>query len=214
MCFDIVAQNNSTEGKIDFNTDDEQFYKIISFGEKIDFGKFEDTAVWTVANEKENIIKRLKGNEINDFVFVKPGIYEIRFTENKKHLENGCNHPQFNEKTIIKVSALKMKFDFSSITFSEVIVGGKELHDVKIYADLDFVSSNNENISFRKAKVVVVGIGANIIGNASNETFILTPGKNKITYILNGKASKESYIMFDFYDINNKIQSYYYPNKL
>ena len=214
MCFDIVAQNNSTEGKIDFNTDDEQFYKIISFGEKIDFGKFEDTAVWTVANEKENIIKRLKGNEINDFVFVKPGIYEIRFTENKKHLENGCNHPQFNEKTIIKVSALKMKFDFSSITFSEVIVGGKELHDVKIYADLDFVSSNNENISFRKAKVVVVGIGANIIGNASNETFILTPGKNKITYILNGKASKESYIMLDFYDINNKIQSYYYPNKL
>lgn len=214
MHFNAIALQNLPVNKINFNTDEEQFYKIISFGEKIDFGNFEDTAIWTVANEKENIIKHLKGNEINDFVFVKPGIYEIRFTENKKHIENGCNHPQFNEKTIIKVSSLKMKFDFSTIKFSEIIVGEKELHDVKIYANLDFESYNNENISFKKAKVVVVGIGTNIIGNASNETLILTPGKNKITYILNGKASKESYIMFDFYDINNKIQSYYYPNKL
>lgn len=214
MHFNAIALQNLPVNKINFNTDEEQFYKIISFGEKIDFGNFEDTAIWTVANEKENIIKHLKGNEINDFVFVKPGIYEIRFTENKKHIENGCNHPQFNEKTIIKVSPLKMKFDFSTIKFSEIIVGEKELHDVKIYANLDFESYNNENISFKKAKVVVVGIGTNIIGNASNETLILTPGKNKITYILNGKASKESYIMFDFYDINNKIQSYYYPNKL
>ena len=76
------------------------------------------------------------------------------------------------------------------------------------------IAGTSKNISFKKAKVVVVGIGANIIGNASNETLILTPGKNKITYILNGKAIKESYIMFDFYDINNQIQSYYYPNKL
>ena len=214
MHFKAVAQQNLSVNKIDFNSSDEQFYKVISFGEKIDFGNFDDTAVWTVANTIENIVINLKGNEINDFVFVKPGIYEIRFTENKKHLENGCNHPQFDEKTIIKVSPLKMKFDFSTIKFSEIIVGEKELHDVKIYTDWDFESYNNENISFKKAKVVVVGIGANIIGNASNETLILIPGKNQIIIQLTGKAIKESYIMFDFYDINDKIQSYYYPNKL
>jgi hypothetical protein len=214
MSFNAFAQFNLPVSKIDFDTSDEQFYKVISFGEKLDFGNFEDTAVWTIANEKENVIKHLKGNEINGFVFVKPGIYEIKFIENKKHIENGCNHPSFNEKTIIKVCPLKMKFDFSTIKFSEIIVGEKELDNVEASVDFYFESYNNEDLTFKNPKLIVVGIGANIIGNASYEEITLTPGKNKITYILNGKATKESYIMFDFYDINNKIQSYYYPNKL
>ncbi len=212
--FNAVAQQNLPVNKIDFNSSDEQFYKVISFGEKIDFGNFENTAVWAVANTTENIVINLKGNKINDFVFNKPGIYEIRFTENQKHIENGCNHPQFNEKTIIKVSALKMTFDFSTIKFSESIVGEKQLNNIEASVDFYFESYNNENISFKNPKLIVVGIGANIIGNTLSDKITLIPGKNKIIYILNGKASKESYIMFDFYDINNKIQSYYYPNKL
>jgi hypothetical protein len=214
MHINAVAQQNLSVNKIDFNSSDDQFYKVISFGEKIDFGNFEDTADWTVGNEEENIIKHLKGNEINDFVFVKPGIYEIRFTENKKHIENECNHPLFNEKTIIKVSALKMTFDFSTIKFSESIVGEKQLNNIEASVDFYFESYNNEYLNFKNPKLIVVGIGSNIIGNASYKEITLTTGKNKITYQLNGKAAKESYIMFDFYDINNQIQSYYYPNKL
>ncbi len=216
VCFEGIAQANFSASDIVLNLSDNQFYKVISFGEKIDFGKIENTSSWTITNTQENIVASLSGNQINEYIFEKPGIYEISFFENKKHNKGECNHPPFQEKMIIKVNALKMRFDFSTIKFSENIVGGKELQNAEVSVEIDFESYNNKNEStvFSDARVFVAGVGAAIIGSSPNNKITLTSGRHKIVYQLKGIASKETYVMFDFFDINGQAQSYYYPNKL
>jgi hypothetical protein len=214
MCFEGIAQANFSASNIVFNSSDDKVYKEISFGEKIDFGKIENSSSWVIINTQENIDASLNGSQINDYIFEKPGIYEISFFENKEHNKGECNHPPFQEKMIIKVSALKMRFDFSTIKFSENIVGGKELQNAEVSVEVDFESYNYENAIFSNARVFVAGLGANIIGSSPNNKITLTSGRHKIVYQLKGIASKETYIMFDFFDINGQAQSYYYPNKL
>ncbi|WP_304198786.1 hypothetical protein [Flavobacterium alvei] len=216
VSFEGIAQTNFSKSNIVLNSSNNQVYKVISFGEKIDFGMIENSARWTIANNKENIAVSLSGSQINDYIFEKPGIYEISFFENVEHSKGKCNHPPFQEKMIIKVNALKMTFDFSTIKFSESIVGGKELQNAEVSVEVDFKSYKNKNESpvFSKARVSVAGVGATIIGSSPNDTITLTSGRQKIVYQLNGTASRETYIMFDFFDINGQAQSYYYPNKL
>lgn len=216
VCFEGIAQTNFFKSNIVLNSSDDQIYKVISFGEKIDFGKIENTARWTIANNKENIADGLSGSQINDYIFEKPGIYEISFFENVEHSKGKCNHPPFQEKMIIKVNALKMTFDFSTIKFSESIVGGKKLQNVEVSVQANFESykNKNENTVFSNARIAAAGVGAAITGDALNKNITLTLGKNVVTYQLNGTAIKDSYISFDFFDINGQAQSYYYPNKL
>lgn len=206
MCFEGIAQTNFSA--------DNPVYKVISFGEKINLGEIESTYSWTITNIQENIVVSLSGSQINDYIFEKPGIYEIIFFENKVHNNAECSHPPFQEKMIIKVSSFKMKFDFSTIKFSESIVGGKELQNTDVSVDVDFESYNYEKAILSNARVSVAGIGATIIGSASISKITLTSGRHKILYQLHGIASKETYIMFDFFDINGQAQSYYYPIKL
>lgn len=216
VCFEGIAQSNFSKSNIVLNLSDDQVYKLISFGEKIDFGKIENTSSWTITNTQENLFVSLNGSQINEYIFEKPGIYEISFSENVEHSKGKCNHPPFQEKMIIKVNALKMRFDFSTIKFSKNIIGGKELQNAEVSVDIDFESYKNKNEStiFSNASVSVAGVGANIVGNSSNNNITLTSGRHKIVYQLKGIASKETYIMFDFFDINGQAQSYYYPNKL
>lgn len=216
VCTQGIGQTNFSKSNIVLNSSDNQVYKEISFGEKIDFGNIENTARWTIANNKENIAVSLSGSQINDYIFKKPGIYEISFSENVEHSKGKCNHPPFQEKMIIKVNALKMTFDFSTIKFSENIVGGKELQNAEVSVEIDFESykNNNESIVFSNASVFVAGVGATIIGSSPNNKITLTSGRHQIVYQLKGIASKETYIMFDFFDINGQAQSYYHPIKL
>lgn len=214
MCFEGIAQANFSVDNAVFNSIAIPVYKEISFGEKIDFGEIENTSSWTINSTQENMGISLTGSQINDYIFKKPGIYEISFFENKVHNKGECNHPPFQEKMIVKVSPYQMKFDFSTIKFSESIVGGKELLNAEVSVEVDFESYNYQKATFSNPRLSVVGLGAAIVGSATNNKIILTSGRHKIVYQLNGIASKETYIMFDFFDIKNQIQCYYYPTKI
>lgn len=214
MCFEGVAQSNFSDSNTFFNSSDNSVYKVISFGEKLGLGEIESTSSWTITDTKEKIVVSLRGSQINDYIFDKPGNYEISFFENKIQNQGECNHPHFQEKMIVKVSPFKMTFDFSTIKFYESIVGGKELQNTKVSVDVDFESYNYEKATFSNARVSVAGLGATIVGSSTNNKFILTSGRHQFVYQLNGSAPKETYIMFDFFDINGQTQSYYYPVKL
>ena len=214
VCFEGIAQTNFSKSNLVLNLSDNKVFKVIPFGEKIDFGKIENTSRWTITNTQESAVVSLSGNQINDYIFEKPGIYEIRFFENEVLKEGECNHPPFPEKMIVKVSSHKMTFDFSTIKFSKNIVGEIELQNTEVAVDVDFESYKNGTAIFSNARVFVAGVGAHIIGNSSNNKITLTSGRHKIVYQLKGIASKETYIMFDFFDINGQAQSYYYLNKL
>jgi hypothetical protein len=214
MSFDAIAQNNYTVNKGHIDSMDKQFYKVISFGDKIGFGDIENSVTWTISNNTEGVYVRLTGNQINDYIFDKPGIYEIIFSENKKYSLDACSHEQFPDKLLIKVSDVAMIYDFSTLQFKEELVGGVRLQNTEISVNVFFKSYKNEKATFSKGKIISAGIGTTIIGSMLNDATTLSPGINEIRYQLNGMATSGTYIMFDFYDINGQVQSYTYPTKL
>jgi hypothetical protein len=189
-------------------------YKIISFGESINFGKIDNSIEWNVSNEATNNKISFKGNEINNYKFETPGTYKITSVESKLNPERECNHVSFPEQMIIEVSPYKMEFDFSSIKFSKKIVGGVGTEDCHLIIDANLKSYTNQKIDFTNAKIVSAGIDTTIEGQLLNNVVTLFPGKNNLVYQLKGAAKSGNFIMLDFFDINGQVHSFYYPTKL
>ena len=188
-------------------------YKTISFGGKINLGKMQHPIAWTVSSFDSNNEVLLNGEEINNYVFETPGTYKITSRENKSISENECNHASFPESFIIKVSPTQMVFDFSTLIFNKALEGGVNVDNTTLSLNVNLKTFTNEPVPFSEGKIQSAGIGTTIKGQLLNAV-ILKPGNNKVNYKLSGAASKDTYIMFDFFDVNEQVQSYYYPTKL
>ena len=191
----------------------EKPYKTISFGGKINLGKIEHPVVWTVLSVDSNNQVVLNGQEINNYVFETPGTYKITSRENKSISENECNHASFPESFIIKVSPTQMVFDFSTLIFNKALEGGVNVDNTTLSLNVNLKTFTNEPVVFSEGIIQSAGIGTTIKGQLLNAV-ILKPGNNKVNYKLSGAASKDTYIMFDFFDVNEQVQTYYYPTKL
>lgn len=202
--FCAIGQNN-------FISKSKEPYKVITYGEKILFGKIENTAKWTITNSKENIAVYLSGNQINDYAFEKPGTYEIGFYENRNNVNSECSHPQFNEKMIIQVSPIKMVFDFSKIKFSEKIEVGRNCEGIFMSVPVKVVMKEKRPTKFLIPEVVVAGVGSQIIAKPVIQEVMLNSEIQFLEYELSGIATKETYLMFDFIDVNNQVQTYNHP---
>lgn len=203
----LSSENNS-------RTLNQNPYKTISFGEKINFGKVENSILWFIsfmdAEEKVTLI----GNEINNYIFETPGSYQITFKENKLDIAGECNHTIFPEMMLITVSPFKMDYDFSTIQFNKNIVAGEDIENIEVTLNVSFKSFNKNSVVFSKGKMISAGIGTTITGELLADSITLKPGINKLVYRLRGNATKDTYIMLDFFDINNQIQTYYFQTKL
>jgi hypothetical protein len=182
--------------------------KIICFGEKVNFGTIENSVQWTISNANGNIFTALSGNQINDYVFEKAGVYEVRFLDNTVHREGECNHAPFNALTLIQVNPIKMVFDFSKITFSKKIQVG--VNSDAIFITVPIVVSMKENTAtkFRITNAIGSGVGVQLIAKPTVEEIEITNGVYNLTYQLSGIVNNEAYLMFDFVDINNQVQTY------
>ncbi len=206
-----LSKNSLNE---EFSAVYENPYKVISFGEKINFGKIENSIVWTISSNDSNIKFSLNGNEINNYIFETPGTYKITFHENKAIIEGECNHAVFPDLMIIKVSPYKMNFDFSTIQFSKKIEAGAPTENCQLTVAVYLKSYTNDTVVFPNGKFVSAGIDTTIEGQLLNTAFTLLPGVNKLVYQLKGTAKAGNFIMLDFFDINGQVQSYYFPTKL
>lgn len=204
----------NASAKLESNSVSQKPYKTISFGDKIKLGKIEHSIVWTVLLVDSNIQTVLNGEDINNYIFEIPGTYQITFHENKKPAENECSHASFPESFIIKVSPIKMVFDFSTITFNKILEGGVNIENTELSINVNLKTYTNEPVVFSKAKIVAAGVETTISGQLVNDGLTLKVGNNKLVYKLTGSATKNSYIMLDFFDLNDQIQSYSYPTKL
>lgn len=203
ISFCVSAQSNSAINKPPF--------KVISYGEKIQFGNVESSAKWTISNTKENIVAFVSGNQINEYVFEESGNYEIIYSEIKKHDANECSHAQFEDKMTVLVSPVKMTFDFSKIVFSEKIRKGSNCDGIFITVPVNVTMKENTPIKFTIPNVMVAGVGSEIIAKPVSSEVLLKNGTQFFKYQLSGTANKEAYLMFDFVDVNNTIQTYYQP---
>ncbi len=207
VCFDAIAQEDYSGSKATDHSNNEQYYKVVSFGDKIDFGNIEDTAKWTIANAKEGIFVTLSGSQINGYTFEKPGFYEIGFSDTKKHNEE-CSHPAFKEKMTVKVSSVKMVFDFSKINFSEKIQKGRSCDNIIITVPVNITVKDNSSESLEAPGLSIAGIGVELIAKPTNQKIVVKSGVQLLKYQLSGFVNKETYLMFDFSDFNNQVQTY------
>ncbi len=210
----FIGQNDySSSRNQQLESKNQETFKTICFGESIKINKVDSSANWTIISTDLGLHIDLKGSEINSFVFEKPGNYFISFSESK-HAEDSCNHSNVPESFLVKVSPVKMIFDFSTLTFTKNIEAGINLENTEMVLNVNVKSFDNKQVVFENGKMTSAGIGTTIVGNLTKNNLILHPGINKLTYKISGSATKDTYIMFDFFDINNQVQSYYFPTKL
>jgi hypothetical protein len=186
-----------------------QFYKVISFDEKIDFGKIDDSVKWIISNSQDNSISEVSGNDINDYIFQNPGDYEINFKETKKH-DEVCHHAMFPEKFRIKVAAVKLSYDFSQITFSKKLQKGSNT-DLIVTVLAKVLTKDNSITKLPAPRMSVSGIGVVLIATPEEKEIVINNKVNFLKYKLSGTIDKETYLMFDFYDFNNQVQTYNLP---
>lgn len=184
----------------------------LSFGDSIQ-KELDDHAFWQILNAEEGNIIASGTGSIKNFQFAEPGEYRLVVPSHTSLLDGTCEHHFQTEETIVIVSPFRMKFDFSQITFSQPIVGGTDLSNVEISVPATLEISV-DSLPQYNGKIASSGIGANLTGQLANGPIQLNRGLNTLNFKLNGNAQKDTYIMLDFYDVNNQIHCYYFPNKL
>ncbi len=206
----ILLIGYTSEAQNQIGSESNQFYKVISFGEKIDFDNIDQTITWTISNAKNNIYTTLRGNEINEYVFQEPGEYEINFQENKKH-DEGCHHPAFEERFKVKVESVRLTFDFSKISFSEKIVKGRNYSDLIITVPAKITTKDNSNTKLPAPRMSVAGLGVSFTVEPVETEIAIGNKTQLLKYKLSGIVNQETYLMFDFHDFNNQVQTYNLP---
>jgi hypothetical protein len=187
-----------------------QFYKVISFDEKIDFGNVDASAKWTINNSEAKVFTSLNGKQINDYVFRETGVYEIQFLETKKHSEE-CNHPMFPDKITVKVNPVKMTYNFSKIEFSEKIERGRNYENLIISVPVTITAIDNSTAKLPTPGLSIAGIGAALNAKSVDEEVVVRNGVQVLKYQVSGIVNAESYLMFDFSDFNGGVQTYNLP---
>lgn len=184
----------------------------LAFGDSIS-KELDEHAIWKIFTKDDNNVIATGTGSIEDFQFSIPGNYKLFVPGHTSLLDGTCEHHFKTEETTIEVSPFRMKFDFSAITFSSPIIGGTELSNVEITVSATLEVFEGDLPEYN-GKISSSGIGANLSGQLSEGPTQLKEGVNQLTFKLSGNAKKDTYIMLDFYDVNNQIHCYYFPNKL
>jgi hypothetical protein len=164
---------------------------------------------WNIINlEDKALVSKGSGASIFQYIFSNPGNYQVTLEHNAKHIANGCDHGHDPIKVNFSVSPVRMIFDFSKIKFSSKIEKGKSVNGIKVTVPIMVTSVNQQTFRFSPKEVLVTGIGCNITATSMQTEIELKEGENILTYNLKGIANEEAFLMFDFVDANNNVQSY------
>jgi hypothetical protein len=189
------------------------------FGEKLTSEKFAigklNEYSWTIQNDSLKIEGH--GDEIYNYTFETPGNYLVTLSPNvtipHNHNEE-CNH--ISSVKILKINILpyRIEFQFDKTNFSKDLKADIDVSGTTLTIPSTIFLYGIQNINLNQLTIVASGINTNIIGEIVDKEKIYLSGKNKLTFSLSGKASANTYIMFDIYNAEKLISTYYYPNKI
>lgn len=207
------AQN---ESKNSLNSEVSQVY----FGEGLPIEIFNNMEMNNLSigikNEQSKSIATLGNESVKDFRFSIPGTYTIELAS--EHIADSghetCNHLEHNRTVLIEVLPYSIQFDFDKMQLSSEIIGGKEMTNETLTIPVVVKSYSGGGLKTPKLKVSTAGVNTSIEGNMKDEHLTLNQGVNLVTYQLNGSASKNTYIMFDFYDMNGRVHSFGYTTQI
>jgi hypothetical protein len=188
---------------------------IISFGEKLNSNNLSIPEIeeysWNITNNDSYKINGI-GRQILDVIFQKPGEYEVVLNHTEKNSTKACNHS--NEKIVYRLEVQYEKYEFlvDELELSKSIIGNLETNGIVVSIPIIYSSYYNKQGDLKGLKMISSGVNTCIIGEVINKNTPLQVGKNLISFNLSGKATPNTYIMFDFYNQDNLIQTYYLPN--
>lgn len=183
--------------------------KIISVYDKFSYS-FEESISWTIRNANTLSVIANGTGSIENLNFPVAGIYEIEYKD-LATVHNECNHGDEQEKIILEVNTIQLKFDFNSLQIRNQIFGGQEQSGNELSIDAYLNTADNQNIVYNNPHFTSAGVGTTIEGKTDGSSILLYPGLNHIVFRLSGQATSGTYIMFDFIDLNNQTISYYLP---
>lgn len=155
----------------------------------------------------ENGKTHLKGYKINEYLFQIPGKYIVKINWHLKSKKDDCEHLSLPKEITILVSRIKMTFDGSNVAFSEPIRKNLETSKISVSIPVKIETYDKKPIRLNPDPINTSGIGSTIIAALNESAKELQEGTHILTYSLHGLVTQNSYLMFDFIDANNKIQS-------
>ena len=177
----------------------------ISYNEHIKINKVEESTTFTISSDYGTVF--LKGDEINQYKFKKPGVYSIETHQKEIKNEDACGHTILPSQITVNVSRIKMKFVGSKINFSAPIKKNSAISGIILSIPVTIETYDNKPVLMNLTPVNSSGIGCSVTATLNDNFKELSTGKHLITYNLNGLVSQNSYLMFDFIDANGRIQS-------
>ena len=204
-----LTQNNN------LSTDDQVNNILISFGEKLNSNIISISDIeeysWKITNGDSFNIHGI-GKQIMDILFEIPGEYDVVLNHTEKTSAKACNHG--SEKIIYRLKVLDSKYEFlfDELTLSNTLVGNVESKGIILSIPIIYSSYTNKAGQLEGLNMISSGVNTSIIGEVVGKDTPLQVGKNLISFSLSGKATPNTYIMFDFYNQDNLIQTYYLPN--
>jgi hypothetical protein len=169
-----------------------------------------------IFNSQNELVEQLDVNSLSDFYFTIPGIYLIELKSdhsgNTSHEE--CHHPEHYKIEKIEVLPYRFSFDFDNISFSNAMKGNVEMANATLSLPLKVETYSGNSLNVEGLKFTTAGVNTTLEGTLRTEHAILSPGVHLVSYQLKGMVSPDTYIMFDFGDLNGQNQTYYYPTKI
>ncbi len=187
--------------------------KVLSYGDNFSYD-LQANSTWVIKNTSNQAILGSGKGSISNFNFQIPGDYLVEVSEVISHKQGECDHGHDPSLISIYVSPHKMSFDFSTIQFIEPIIGGKVYTDLQISIEVTYQNYFDQKVNFTSSTVKSAGIQTTFEGILDVNRQNLISGVNNFRYTVSGQATKDTYIMFDFIDINNQVESYSYPTKI
>lgn len=176
----------------------------IAYNDKINLGNVNKNTLFYITANSENV--RLKGNEINNYHFSKPGVYTVKVEEKKTNHEESCTDLHLPTEFQVEVSRIKMVFDEKSIEFSSPIIKNKNTEGIVVRIAVSIETFDHFPIVLNRTPVHTAGIGTNIIATLGDSFKELPEGKHILQYNLSGIVTENAYLMFDFIDADGIIQ--------
>jgi hypothetical protein len=190
---------------------------VISFGEKLNskvlsISDIEAFSWEIIVNDTSKFLG--VGNEIFEILFEKPGKYDLVLNHSEKKNNKACQHT--NEKIVYRLEVQDEKFEFlvDELALSKSIIGNLETNGIVVSVPIIYSSYYNNQGKLKGLKMISSGVNTSIEGEPKNNDNPLQIGKNIISFNLKGKATPNTYIMFDFYKHDNLIETYYLPNEI
>jgi hypothetical protein len=190
---------------------------VISYGEKLNskvlsISDIEAFSWEIIANDTSKFLG--VGNEIFEILFEKPGKYDLVLNHSEKKNNKACQHT--NEKIVYRLEVQDEKYEFllDELALSKSIIGNLETNGIVVSVPIIYSSYYNNQGKLKGLKMISSGVNTSIEGEPKNNDNPLQIGKNIISFNLKGKATPNTYIMFDFYKHDNLIETYYLPNEI